>query len=182
MCTDVTCFHAHCFFPLKWVNTKLRETMEISIQDFFELGKNLIKKICFFWTNRNRLLVFHSLMKNSSIVNNVVYKPCLCPPGCIEMHFVVLDFIHCLFQIWKGQEAVSNRLCLLQEPLVSVQDKISACFSALKSVFTELLFPSSPSFWHMHFFLNQPVIPVVFSCLTSISLAKQMMQVQGVLS
>lgn len=33
---------------------------------------------------------------------------------------------------------MSSRLCLLQEPLMSLQDKISACFSALKSVFTEI--------------------------------------------
>lgn len=189
MCTDVTCFHAYWFFPLKWVNTELRETMEFSIQDFFESRKNWIEKICFSWTNRNRLLLFHSLMKNSSIVKNVVSKPCLCPPGCIEMCFVVLDFIHCLFHIWKGQEAASSRQCLLQSLWClcrtrSVLAQVGHCvvfLLALKSVFTELVFLSSPSFWHMHF-LNQPVVSVVFSCLSNISLAKQMMHVQGVLS
>jgi len=53
-------------------------------------------------------------MTNSSIVMiNVISKSHLCPPGCIETCCVVLDFIHCLFHIWKGQEAVSSRMCRL---------------------------------------------------------------------
>lgn len=124
MCTDVTCFHAYWFFPLKWVNTELRETMEFSIQDFFESRKNWIEKICFSWTNRNRLLLFHSLMKNSSIVKNVVSKPCLCPPGCIEMRFVVLRFYSLPLSHMKRPRGCEQQTVSPAEPLVSVQNKI----------------------------------------------------------
>lgn len=184
MCTDVTWFHAHRCFPLRWVNLGRPRNFpsKISLSSI-----NSIKKI-FSWTNRNRPFLFHSLMTNSSIVViNVVSKPCLCPPGCIEAFFVVLDFIHCLFHVWKGQEAVNSRMCCLWSlwrlcRTRSVLTQLGHClvyFLFLKSVFIELVFPSSPSFGHMRF-LNQPVVSVVLNCLSSISLTNQMMEVQGV--
>lgn len=107
-------------------NGLTQETMEFSIQDFFESRKNWIEKICFSWTNRNRLLLFHSLMKNSSIVKNVVSKPCLCPPGCIEMRFVVLRFYSLPLSHMKRPRGCEQQTVSPAEPLVSVQDKISA--------------------------------------------------------
>lgn len=122
MCTDVTWFHAHRCFPLRWVNLGRPRNFpsKISLSSI-----NLIKKI-FSWTNRNRPFLFHSLMTNSSIVViNVVSKPCLCPPGCIEAFFVVLDFIHCHSRM-KRPRSCEQQNVLPVEPLTSVQDKISA--------------------------------------------------------
>lgn len=111
MCTDVTCFCAHCFFPpsdnLAQNLGKMRKFP--SKQSLSSVS--LIKKNLFPWTDGNRPLLFHSLTTNSSIVViNVVSKSCFCSPDCIETCFVVLDFIHCLSHL----EGLSSRICLLR--------------------------------------------------------------------
>lgn len=91
---------------------------------------NLFKKIPFSWNNGTRPLLFNGLMTSSgTFIINVVSRSRLSPPGCVEMWFAELDFIRCFFHLWKGQEAVSSRMCCLVScvwSLQCLQNKISA--------------------------------------------------------
>lgn len=91
---------------------------------------NLFKKLPFSWNNGSRPLLFNGLMASSgTFIINLVAKSRLSPPGCIEMWFAELDFIHCFFHLWKGQEAVSSRMCCLVSRVRSLQclqNRISA--------------------------------------------------------
>lgn len=91
---------------------------------------NLFKKIPFSWNNGSKPLLFNGLMTSSgAFIINVVAKSRLSSPGCIEMWFAEFDCIHCSFHLWKGQEAVSSRMCCLVSHVWSLrclQNKISA--------------------------------------------------------